>query len=375
VPFTATDHAMMARALRLAKRGLYTTQPNPRVGCVLVREGVIVGEGHHQYAGGPHAEINALVAAGDAARGATAYVTLEPCSHTGKTGPCTRSLIQARVARVVVAMEDPNPLVSGRGIRQLRDQGIAVDCGLLEAEARALNPGFIKRMTVGRPWVRVKMAMSLDGRTAMASGESMWITGPAAREDVQRLRARSGAIMTGIGTVLADNPSMNLRISPAVLGSALPPSQPLRVILDSDLRTPPDANILRVEGRVLIIHDCDDARRQQTLIARGAALVRIPRQHEHDRLDLPLVLKVLAEHEVSECHVEAGATLAGALLEQSLVDELIVYMAPHLMGDQGRGLATLPGISTMNERIALQIREIMPVGQDWRITARPACQP
>ncbi len=367
--FDAFDHEMMARALRLARRGLYTTQPNPRVGCVITRAGEIVGEGFHEYAGGPHAEINALAQAGERAAGATVYVTLEPCSHTGKTGPCSQALIAAKVGRVVAAMEDPNPLVSGQGLAQLDAAGIATASGLLADEAAALNPGFIKRMRRGMPFVRLKSAMSLDGRTAMASGESMWITGEPARLDVQRLRARSEAILTGIGTVLADDPALNVRVGRETLGAPREPFQPLRVVLDTDLRMPPDARIIGNDGRLLVIHDSDDEARQAALRARGAELLRLPREGE--RLDLGAVMAALAEREVNECHVEAGSTLAGALFAAGLVDELVVYMAPHLMGDAARGLATIPGLLKMADRIALDIADIRQVGDDWRITACP----
>ena len=367
--FDRLDHEMMARALRLARRGLYTTQPNPRVGCVIARDGEIVGEGFHEFAGGPHAEINALAVAGERARGATAYVTLEPCCHTGKTGPCSTALIEAGVARVVAAMEDPNPQVAGRGLAQLRKAGIDTAVGLLAEEAATLNPGFIKRMCTGLPFVRLKSAMSLDGRTAMASGESMWITGPAARRDVQRLRARSEAILTGIGTVLADDPQLNVRIGADELGIARPPHQPLRVVLDTDLRTPVDARIIGDDGRLLIVHDSDDHERARALTTAGAELIRLPRDGK-PRLDLRQALGLLAEREVNECHVEVGATLAGMLLADRLVDELVIYMAPHLMGDAARGLATIPGLLAMSERIALEITDIRAVGNDWRIAAR-----
>ncbi len=370
MPFSAIDHAMMARALRLARRGCYTTQPNPRVGCVLTRDGDIVGEGFHEYAGGPHAEINALAQAGDWARGATAYVTLEPCSHTGKTEPCSQALIEAKVQRVIAAMEDPNPLVSGRGLQQLRESGIDASSGLMADEAAALNPGFIKRMREGMPWVRLKMAASLDGRTAMASGESKWITGTAARQDVQRLRARSDAILTGVGTVLADDPSMNVRLGKDELGIQRAPHQPLRVVLDTDLQTPPAARIFGEDGRLIILHDSDERDRQQALEDKGAELVQMPRVD--GRLDLHRVLQWLAKREVNECHVEAGSVLAGALLRAALVDELIIYMAPHLMGDAARGIAAIPGLLTMSDRIAVEIDDIVAVGKDWRITAKVA---
>ncbi len=366
--FSGIDHAMMARALRLAWRGCYTTQPNPRVGCVLTRDGDIVGEGFHEYAGGPHAEINALAQAGDRARGATAYVTLEPCSHSGKTGPCSQALIEAKVQRVIAAMEDPNPLVSGRGLQQLRESGIDANSGLMADEAAALNPGFIKRMREGLPWVRLKMAASLDGRTAMASGESKWITGTAARQDVQRLRARSDAILTGVGTVLADDPSMDVRLGKDELGIQRAPHQPLRVVLDTNLQTPPAARILGEDGRLIILHDSNEQDRQQALEDKGAELVQMPRVD--GRLDLHRVLQWLAKREVNECHVEAGSVLAGALLQAALVDELIIYMAPHLMGTTTRGIAAIPDLLTMSDRIAVEIDDIVAVGKDWRITAK-----
>lgn len=365
--FSGSDYEMMARALRLARRGCYTTQPNPRVGCVLARDGEVVGEGFHEYAGGPHAEINALAQAGERARGATAYVTLEPCSHTGKTGPCSQALIAAKVGRVIAAMEDPNPLVSGRGLKQLRDSSIDAVSGLMADEAGLLNPGFIKRMREGMPWVRLKMATSLDGRTAMASGESKWITGTAARRDVQRLRARSDAILTGIGTVLADDPSMNVRLNKDELGSPRPPYQPLRVVLDTDLRTPPQARIIGEDSRLMIIHDSRERDRQLALESQGAILARLPRVGGH--LDLHQVFQLLAKKEVNECHVEAGSVLAGALLHAGLVDELVIYMAPHLMGEAARGVAAIPGLLTMSDRIGLDIVDIVAVGKDWRITA------
>ncbi len=367
--FDAFDHEMMARALRLARRGLYTTQPNPRVGCVIVRDGEIVGEGFHEHAGGPHAEIEALARAGERAAGATVYVTLEPCCHTGRTGPCTEALIAAGVGRVVAAMEDPNPLVSGQGLARLAAAGIGTGSGLLAKEAAALNPGFVQRMRSGMPFVRLKSAMSLDGRTAMASGESLWITGEAARRDVQRWRARSGAIVTGIGTVLADDPALNVRAGRETLGAPREPHQPLRVVLDTGLRLPPDARIIGNDGRLLVMHDCDDRNRQAALEARGVELLRLPRRGEG--LDLREAMSALAAWEVNECHLEVGSTLAGAFLAAGLVDELLIYLAPHLMGDAGRGLATIPGLLTMADRIALEISDIRRVGDDWRITSKP----
>ncbi|MBE2294814.1 MAG: bifunctional diaminohydroxyphosphoribosylaminopyrimidine deaminase/5-amino-6-(5-phosphoribosylamino)uracil reductase RibD [Phycisphaerales bacterium] len=352
----------MARALTLARRGLYGTDPNPRVGCVLVRDGGVVGEGWHEQAGEAHAEVIALEAAGDRARGATAYVTLEPCCHHGRTPPCTDALLHAGVNRVVAAMADPNPQVAGKGLQQLRDAGVAVDCGLLEAEARALNPGFIQRMTQHRPFVRLKLAMSLDGRTALASGESQWLTGAAARQDVQRLRARASTILTGIGTLLADDPSLNVRLPEAH-------RQPLRVILDSALRTPPTAKTLRLPGAVLIFTAVTDNTLQAPLRQAGAELLITPRTE--GGLDLHFVMTELARRECNEIQVECGPTLAGALLQAGLVDELLIYMAPILLGEQARGLFQLPILTQMHERRALEVMETRAVGTDWRIRLRP----
>ncbi len=363
--FGASDYAFMAHALQLAERGVYTTSPNPRVGCVLVKDGVIVGEGWHEFAGGPHAEVHALAQAGEAARGATAYVTLEPCSHHGRTPPCADGLIAAGVARVIAAMEDPNPLVAGKGLQRLADAGIVVDSGLLKVQAEQLNPGFVRRMREERPYVRCKLAMSLDGRTAMASGESKWITGVAAREDVQRLRARSCAIVTGIGTVLADDPSLNVRLD-------LPGGrerQPLRVVLDPHLSMSPTARMLGLPGKTLVVTACSERAPREALERAGAEVVYLP--HGVDAIDLTGLMKLLASRQVNEVLVETGATLSGALLRAGLLDELIVYMAPLLMGDQARGLFRMPGLESMEQRIELAIRDVRAVGQDWRITAAP----
>lgn len=357
------DYRFMARALTLARRGLYGTDPNPRVGCVLVREGEIIGEGWHQRAGEPHAEVNALNAAGALAHGATVYVTLEPCCHHGRTPPCTDALLKAGISRLVAAMPDPNPQVAGRGLAILRDAGVTVDCGLLEAEAQALNPGFIQRMTTNRPFVRIKLAMSLDGRTALASGESQWLTGEAARQDVQQLRARSSAIMTGIGTVLADDPGLNVRLPEAT-------RQPLRVILDSGLRTPPTARTLRLPGSVLIFTAVADPASQAPLRAAGAEIIMAPRTEQG--LDLRAVMAELARRECNEIHVECGPTLTGALLQAGLMDELVIYMAPLLLGDKARGLFQLPELTRMSERMELEILEMRAVGRDWRVTLRSA---
>jgi diaminohydroxyphosphoribosylaminopyrimidine deaminase/5-amino-6-(5-phosphoribosylamino)uracil reductase len=361
---SGATHKYMARALELARRGDYTTHPNPRVGCVLVRDGEVVGEGWHVRAGGPHAEVNALRMAGERARGATAYVTLEPCCHHGRTPPCTDALIDAGVRRVVAAMPDPNPQVGGAGIRALQAAGIEVDTGVLAVEAQRINPGFVMRMRHGRPWVRCKLAMSLDGRTAMASGESRWITGEAARRDVHRWRARSSAILTGVGTVLADDPSLTVRLEGDEFADL---RQPLRVILDSRLRTPPEARLLDLPGETLILTGVADQRREAALAARGASIVTLPLRE--GRLDLAAVLTYLGRMEINEVHLESGATLAGALLAGGWVDELLVYLAPHLMGDAARGLFRLPGLERMEQRIGLSIRDIRAVGRDWRITA------
>lgn len=358
----------MARALQLAKRGLYTTEPNPRVGCVLVKEGQIVAEGWHRKAGGGHAEVEALKVAGDRAQNATAYVTLEPCSHTGKTPPCADQLIAAGIKQVVSGMQDPNPLVSGRGFEKLRSAGVAVLNGVLESEARALNPGFVKRMESGLPYVRCKMAMSLDGRTAMDSGESQWITGPAARSDVQRLRARSSAILTGIESVLLDDPSLTLRSNELGLENAeeVAARQPLRVVLDSQFRIPATAKILAQPGATLVAGARDNDNRR-SLSDRGVETIVLGPGSE--QVDLGLLLKELAAREVNEVLVEAGATLGGALLQQGLVDELVVYMAPKLLGSGARALFNLPGMEQMSDRIVVEINDVRSVGADLRISA------
>lgn len=363
------DHRHMAAAINLAKRGLYTARPNPMVGCVLVRDGRVIGEGWHRRAGEAHAEINALEQArerGESAAGATAYVSLEPCCHHGKTGPCSQALIEAGIARLVYGMEDPNPRVSGSGLEQLRKAGVEVLGPVMESEARAINPGFNKRMGTGLPLVRVKSAMSLDGRTAMASGESKWITGPAARGDVQRWRARSGAVITGIETVLRDDPSLNVRAEELKLpnGAEVAERQPLRVILDSAGRLPASARILQVPGEVLVVN----AGRAAPLSGTEARLEQIQLRDASGRIDLRGLLGRLAERDCNEVLVEAGATLSGAFLQQGLVDQMIVYLAPKLLGSSARPLFDLP-LDTMAAQLGLQIAEIRAVGQDWRITA------
>jgi len=363
VAFEASDHEFMARALRLARRGLFGTDPNPRVGCVLVREGRVVGEGWHAAAGGPHAEVEALRQAGEAARGATAYVTLEPCCHHGRTPPCTDALISAGVVRVVAAMQDPNPQVAGKGLAALEAQGIATASGLLEAQAAALNPGFIHRMHNGRPFVRCKLAMSLDGRTAMASGQSKWITSAGARDDVQGLRARSSAIMTGVGTVLADNPSLTVRLEGAT-------RQPLRVVVDSHLSMPADSRMLGEPGNTLVVTTAQDEALSQALSDAGAEVVNVP--PHGDSVDLFAVLDLLGQRQMNEVLLETGATLSGAMLRAGLIDELVIYMAPKLMGDSARGLFHLPGLEELDEAVGLEIVDVRAVGQDWRIVAKLA---
>lgn len=359
----ARDARFMARALQLAYKGLYTTDPNPRVGCVVVMNGEIVGEGWHERAGEPHAEVLALTAAGARSRGATAYITLEPCCHQGRTPPCTRALIEAGIARVVAAMQDPNPRVAGQGTQQLRNAGIAIEIGLMEAAARALNPGFIQRMQFGRPYVRVKLAASLDGRTALASGESKWITGPAARHDVQRWRARSSAILTGIGTILADDPSLTVR------DFDVQGRQPLRVVADSRLRLPAAAKLLTVPGATLVATASTDQDRAASLTKAGVELVQLCRAD--GRVDLASLLAHLAQREVNELLVEAGASLSGALLDAGLIDELIVYIAPHVLGTGARGMFDTPLLAHMAERASLTITDARAIGPDWRILAKP----
>lgn len=359
------DRRYMARAVELAQRGLYTTDPNPRVGCVIIKDGVIVGEGWHARAGEPHAEVHALRAAGDNARGATVYVTLEPCCHYGRTPPCTDALIRAGVTRVVSAMQDPNPQVAGKGAAALMQAHIPVEMGLLQPLAEALNPGFISRMRRGRPFVRAKIAASLDGRTATARGESKWITGDAARADVQSFRARSSAVMTGIGTVLADDPALTVRAIPIE-------RQPLRVVADSRLRLPKTAKILASPGALVVAADPnpDDT---ETLKQAGAEIICLP--SPGGGVDLPALMQYLAAREVNEVLLEAGPTLCGAMLTQGLIDQLILYFAPCLLGDQARGMFHAPALKYLTDRIELKITEVQAIGADWRIVAEVTAMP
>ncbi|WP_299728687.1 bifunctional diaminohydroxyphosphoribosylaminopyrimidine deaminase/5-amino-6-(5-phosphoribosylamino)uracil reductase RibD [uncultured Endozoicomonas sp.] len=366
------DIHFMARAIMLARRGWYTTMPNPRVGCVIVdSKGVIVGEGWHERAGEPHAEVYALRMAGEKANGATAYVTLEPCSHYGRTPPCAEALISAGVSRVVAAMEDSNPVVAGRGLRMLQQAGIETLSGVLKNEARSLNEGFFKRMATGKPFVRIKLAMSLDGRTAMASGESQWITGPKARSDVQKMRAQSGAIITGVGSILQDNSSLTVRAEELGLDNAdtVAQRQPLRVIIDSQLKTPVDAKVIAGTGHCLIATtEQHDPEQKQALEQAGAEVFVFPSQQGH--VDLNAVLEELGNRECNDVLVETGAKLAGSFVRQNLVDELVVFMAPILMGSNARPLFELP-FDTMSEKVELSISDIRAIGDDWRITAQP----
>lgn len=355
----------MNLALRLAAQGLYTTQPNPRVGCVIVRDQQIVGQGAHLKAGEPHAEVFALRQAGALAEGADVYVTLEPCSHFGRTPPCVQAVIAAKPKRVIIAMQDPNPLVAGRGVAALRAQGIEVVVGLLEQEAVALNAGFVSRMTRGLPYVRSKIAASLDGRTALSNGKSQWITGEAARQDVQHWRAQSCAILTGIGTVLADDPSMTVRLPNAT-------RQPLRVIVDSQLQLPLDSKMLEssmlVQSPVLVAYAADTQQRAAALTAAGAELVCIPNSTQ--QVDLPLLMQELAQRGVNEVLVEAGQGLNGALLHAGLIDEFVFYYAPKLMGSAAHGMFSMPEFTAMQQVPDLQLLDVRQVGADIRVRAK-----
>ncbi|HEX2138098.1 MAG TPA: bifunctional diaminohydroxyphosphoribosylaminopyrimidine deaminase/5-amino-6-(5-phosphoribosylamino)uracil reductase RibD [Woeseiaceae bacterium] len=360
--FSPADHRYMARALQLAAKGMTTAHPNPRVGCVLVRDGEIVGEGWHRAAGEAHAEVNAIRDAGGAAAGAVAYVTLEPCAHTGRTPPCVNALIKADLAEVVFAHEDPSSRAPRSGRALLEAAGIRVRAGLKRTEARRLNRGFFSRIERGRPFVRVKIAASLDGGTAMRSGESRWITDEAARRDVQRLRATSGAILTGVGTVLADNPSLDVRDAPQVL------KQPLRVILDSRLRTPPGARILGLPGATAIF--CADDTGRAALDRPGISIHAVA--GEEGRVDLPGMLSKLGELAINDVLVEAGPVLSGAFLLARLADELVIYQAPHIMGSETRRMFDTPGMAALADRQAFEVVDVRRTGACLRVTALPA---
>lgn len=355
----AAPSVHMARALRLAERGRATTHPNPRVGCVIVRDGVVVGEGAHLRAGEPHAEVQALRQAGDRARGADLFVTLEPCAHHGRTPPCADALIAAGVSRVWVAMQDPFPQVAGRGVARLREAGIAVEVGLMQAEAQHLNRGFVSRLTRGRPFVTLKLGASLDGRIAMASGESRWITGAAARADVHRLRAENGAVLTGVGTVLADDPQLTVRDVSGVV------RQPDRIVLDTQARVSPLARVWAAGARRFWI-----VGREPSQVPEGAEVVRVATGND-GTLALAEVLARLAAHDVNDVLLECGPKLAGAFLQQQLVDELVLYVAPTLLGHEAQPLAQLPGLTQLSQRLQLQWLDLRQIGSDLKLTARP----
>jgi diaminohydroxyphosphoribosylaminopyrimidine deaminase/5-amino-6-(5-phosphoribosylamino)uracil reductase len=360
--FSATESAHMARAMQLAARGRYTAHPNPMVGCVLVRDGDIVGEGWHEVAGAAHAEINALNAAADCAAGATAFLTLEPCVHEGKTPPCVPALIEAGIEAAVIAMEDPFPAVGGKGIAALESAGISVRTGLMGDAAAELNKGFLSRVQCERPYVRLKVGASLDGAIAMSSGESQWITGPEARADVQRLRALSGAILTGIGTVLADDPALNVRHEDLDTAGR----QPLRAVLDSGLRLPLSAGMLALPGTTLVY--CVDDSERRALVDAGADVVKVGGAQNF--VDSAAVLADLARREVNDVLVEAGPTVAGYLLSRNLVDELVIYQAPHIMGSETMTMFRTPGWQALSDRLTVEVADVRRIGRDIRVTAR-----
>lgn len=358
--FSPTDYAFMSTALRLAEKGLYSTTPNPRVGCVIVRNEQIVGSGWHERTGQPHAEINALNAAGEAARGATAYVTLEPCSHYGRTPPCANALIDAGIARVITAMEDPNPMVSGRGCAVLEQAGVTVQTGLLQAQAHALNVGFVNRMIHKKPWVRLKIAASLDGKTALNNGASQWITGEAARQDGHRWRARSCAIVTGIGTVKSDDPQLTVR-------HVQTSRQPKKIIVDSHLAISLDAKLLQGEAVVIFTADDGNQEKKTTLEKMGVQVIVLP--NTKGLVDLEKMMIMLADFGINEVLIEAGRGLNGALVSAGLVDEVIIYLAPHLLGDDAQGMLRLPELIDLQQKKALAIQDLRMVGQDIRVIA------
>ena len=359
--FSPVDYAFMSTALRLAEKGLYSTTPNPHVGCVIARNEQIVGSGWHERAGQPHAEINALNAAGEAARGATAYVTLEPCSHYGRTPPCANALIEAGIAKVIIAMEDPNPLVSGRGCALLQQAGIAVQTGLLQAEAHALNVGFITRMVHKKPWIRLKIAASLDGKVALNNGISQWITGEAARQDGHRWRARSCAIMTGIGTVRSDNPLLTVR-------HVQTSRQPRKIVVDSHLTMPLDAILLQGEEVFIFTANSEHQEKKAALSKLGTRVVVLP--NAEGMVDLEKMMVMLADWGMNEILVEAGSGLNGALINAGLVNEMIIYLAPHLLGDDAQGMIRLPELRNLEHKKILEIQDLRMIGQDIRVIAR-----
>ncbi len=363
--FSRFDHQCMARALQLARKGLNTTHPNPRVGCVISNDGQVVGSGWHKKAGEAHAEINALKSAGDQARGATAYVTLEPCNHSGRTPPCVDALISAKVARVVFALEDPNPEVNGSGSQRLLEAGIEVQSGLMAAEAGELNAGFLKRMRHGRPWLRIKLAQSMDGHIGLANGDSQWISGPESRADVQNWRARSDVILTGIGTILADDPSLNVRNSENA-------RQPGRVIVDSQWRMPASARLLGLPGKV-IIAGLDKNPIPDALQKSGAECIAMPALE--GRVDMRALLAELGKRGFNEIQVEAGATLCGTLIQQRLVDEVLIYQAPVILGGDAVSPFAAPRLDNMQDRVHLEWMDSRRIGKDLRLRLKPVYKP
>jgi diaminohydroxyphosphoribosylaminopyrimidine deaminase/5-amino-6-(5-phosphoribosylamino)uracil reductase len=358
--FSPADQQHMAEALRLAEKGLFTATPNPRVGCVIVRDGQAAGAGWHEKTGGPHAEVLALRAAGERARGATAYVSLEPCSHHGRTPPCVDALIEAGIARVVAAMQDPNSQVAGSGFAALRAAGIQVESGLMQDEAHALNIGFVSRMSRGRPWLRMKIAASLDGRTALANGQSQWITGPEARRDGHAWRARACALITGIGTVRDDNPQLNVREVETT-------RQPLKVVVDSRLQLPLSAKLLE-SGKVLVAAAVDDKAGIAALQDKGAEVVLLP--NARGKVELTELMRELARRELNEVQVEGGSKLNGSLLGEGLVDELLIYLAPGILGDSARGMFSLPELADLAQKRLVQFTDVRTIGSDIRVLAR-----
>jgi diaminohydroxyphosphoribosylaminopyrimidine deaminase/5-amino-6-(5-phosphoribosylamino)uracil reductase len=360
--FDAADHAFMARAFSLTRHGRYSATPNPNVGCVIVKDGRIIGEGWHQKAGDPHAEVNALTVCSENPRGAAVYVTLEPCAHHGRTPPCVESLIGAGVARVVAALDDPNPQVAGKGLAALRAAGIETEVGLMPDEARRIHRGFLARMSRGRPWVRVKLGVSLDGRTALSNNASRWITSPEARRDVHDLRAQSCAVLTGIGTVLADDPELTVR-------DVACQRQPLRVLLDSRLEIQDGAKIMQ-GGNLLIVTATGDEGRAAALRQRGYEVVRIPTEQVKGKVDLRLMMEALARHDLNDILVETGARLNGSLLQAGVVDEIITYIAPSVLGDLAHGMFAMGELSTLEQRTRLEFTDVRQIGPDLRVTAR-----
>jgi diaminohydroxyphosphoribosylaminopyrimidine deaminase/5-amino-6-(5-phosphoribosylamino)uracil reductase len=356
------DEKFMARAIKLAQKGLFTCHPNPAVGCVIVNDNVIVGEGWHDFAGQPHAEINAIKAAGKRSAGATMYVTLEPCCHHGKTPPCTRAIIKSGIQRVVVAIEDPNPMVNRGGISELQRAGIDVLCGMCKSDARKLNRGFFKRISTGVPWVTLKTAISLDGKTAMQSGESQWITSEAARRDAHKLRAGSSAVLTGVGTVLRDDPSMTVRLDGVQ-------RQPARIILDTNLSTPMDARIFDGKGTVYILTTDPEKDAMESYPAKGVEIINCI--SSAGRIDLHQVMKELGSREMNSVLLEAGPRLNGSMLECGLVDELVVYMSPDMLGSDARGMFSIPGIENLSDRVGMEFQGAVMVGRDLKLTLKP----